>query len=109
MSQRINKVEHWTSEIDEKLTDLNNEIDALLDYKVRNIFLIKIEALHRWATVDRWIKARVENAIAATIEPIAINVKCTELREQRTDRKDSFWQNSIGGAKDSLLLSRNFI
>ena len=47
LSQRINKVEHWTSEIDEKLTDLNNEIDALLDYKVRNIFLIKIEALHR--------------------------------------------------------------
>jgi len=62
LNQRINKVEHWTSEIDEKLTDLNNEIDALLDYK-----------------------ARVENAIAATIEPIAINVKCTELREQRTD------------------------
>ena len=47
LNQRINKVEHWTSEIDEKLTDLNNEIDALLDYKVRNIFLIKIEALHR--------------------------------------------------------------
>ena len=42
LNQRINKVEHWTSEIDEKLTDLNNEIDALLDYKVYNIFLSKI-------------------------------------------------------------------
>ena len=42
LNQRINKVEHWTSEIDEKLTDLNNEIDALLDYKVFYIFLLKI-------------------------------------------------------------------
>ena len=41
LNQRINKVEHWTSEIDEKLTDLNNEIDALLDYKVYNtLFLL---------------------------------------------------------------------
>ena len=45
---------------------------------------------------DTWIKARVENAIAATIEPIAINVKCTELREQRTDRKDSFLSEQNG-------------
>ena len=35
LEQRINKVEHWTSEIDEQLTLLNNEIDALLEYKVR--------------------------------------------------------------------------
>ena len=34
LEQRINKVEHWTSEIDEQLTLLNNEIDALLEYKV---------------------------------------------------------------------------
>ena len=34
LDQRINKVEHWTSEIDEQLTQLNNEIDALLEYKV---------------------------------------------------------------------------
>jgi len=81
LNQRINKVEHWTSEIDEKLTDLNNEIDALLDYK-----------------------ARVENAIAATIEPIAINVKCTELREQRTDRKDFFNLIKMVEPKKSSLL-----
>ena len=34
LDQRINKVEHWTSEVDEQLTQLNNEIDALLEYKV---------------------------------------------------------------------------
>lgn len=35
LEQRINKVEHWTGEIDEQLTLLNNEIDALLEYKVK--------------------------------------------------------------------------
>ena len=37
LDQRINKVEHWTSEVDEQLTQLNNEIDALLEYKVRSV------------------------------------------------------------------------
>jgi len=62
LDQRINKVEHWTSEIDEQLTQLNNEIDALLEYKVR-----------------------VEKALESTIEPLKINEKCQLLRTERID------------------------
>ena len=53
LNQRINKVEHWTSEIDEKLTDLNNEIDALLDYKVFHKRFLNQEILESRATVHR--------------------------------------------------------
>ena len=35
LSQRVEKVDHWKSEIDQKLEELNNEIDALIVYKVR--------------------------------------------------------------------------
>jgi len=62
LEQRINKVEHWTSEIDEQLTLLNNEIDALLEYKVR-----------------------VEKALAATVEPLKINQTCQIMRTERID------------------------
>jgi len=62
LDQRINKVEHWTSEVDEQLTQLNNEIDALLEYKVR-----------------------VEKALDATVDPLQINQTCQSMRMERID------------------------
>ena len=35
LTQRADKVDHWKSEIDIKLDDLNKEIDHLIQYKVR--------------------------------------------------------------------------
>merc|ERR1712130_460693 len=65
LGQRVNKVNYWKSEIDEKLEGLNNEIDALLHYK-----------------------NRVESALEATIEPTRINTKCQSLRDQRVETDD---------------------
>ena len=76
LSQRINAVNHWTSQIDEKLADLNNEIDSLLNYKVSKPNISDHANL---------LQARVENAIKATIEPLNINENCVNLRENRVD------------------------
>jgi len=65
LEQRINRVDHWTDEINEKLDGLNNEIDALCNFKTR-----------------------VENALAATIEPLHINRECQVLRQQRIATDD---------------------
>lgn len=43
LSQRVDNVTHWKSEIDEKLDGLNNEIDALVDYRVSKTLIYKLQ------------------------------------------------------------------
>jgi len=60
LSQRSKLCEHWSTEIDVKLEQLGQEIDLMLEYKTR-----------------------VEKALHATQEPLMINQRCQQLREER--------------------------